>query len=167
MCSGTWNAFEFQNKYIIISPGRHNTPSTYSSAGVVVLNSFDINNNNISNKYSNKANIPSFFGTSLVWFLSRFEISSHFLADPIQHIRIGCRGGAEGKVSRSSFVRQLLTFVSALKNGGVILSGHFNWDETLVNYDYYVFAATVLSQTTTALGLLEMVGDAVQGNGNW
>lgn len=97
----TWNALEFQNKYIIISPGRHNTPSTYSSAGVVVLNSFDINNNNISNKYSNKANIPSFFGTSLVLFLSRFVISSHFLADPIQHIRIGCRGGAEGKVSRS------------------------------------------------------------------
>lgn len=60
-----------------------------------------------------------------------------------------------------------MTFVSALKNGGVILSGHFNWDETLVNYDYYVFAATVLSQTTTALGLLEMVGDAIQGNGNW
>lgn len=34
----------------------------------IVLNSFDINNNNISNKYSNKANISRFFsvfGTSL------------------------------------------------------------------------------------------------------
>lgn len=63
-------AFEFQNKYII-SEERHNTPST--DMYVVVLNSFDINNNNISNKYSNKANIALRLLRNIsqvIWFYS-------------------------------------------------------------------------------------------------